>query len=325
METNASITGWTSVDTIRFIGFSERVMSDLEIIIQNFYKLPKVQAMMQFGEDLRVHLYQSPNDHDLDISPWHDRLIKQLYRTYRLSGYTGSIKDMLFSIDKVIDIAKHVDITAGYTKTKAVDLGGWRWLFDKHSTERLSHYDRFDDLQPSEVLNLYPGFSFSHFIKENFDPYKTTGYPIDSWNDSAGTLLVDLHYDLSNVGTIIQQFNILSLEFATTSFLIRLIAKAGSFKCRGYVVDKTSGAETALFTTTLPVDPIGYTPLLLVYADKKITIRDLLSNITIGNPFSEAPYKLKLFQPLGETGTCIREVTYYREAATTAQQLFFLQ
>ena len=325
METNASLSGWTSASTMRFIGFSERVMSDLEIIIQNFYGLPKVQAMMKFHEDLRAHLYQTPDDHDLDISPWHDRLVKQLYKTYRLSNHVGSVKDMLFAIDKVIDIAKHVDVTAGYTTTRAVDLGGWRWLFDKHATERLSHYAQFDHLQPSEVLNLYPGFSFSHFIKENFDEYKTSGYPIDSWNDSNGTILVDIHYDFSEVGTAVQQYNILSLEFLSVSFLIRLIASAGKFKCQGYVVNKATGAETLLFTTKLPVDPIGYTPLLLVYTDKLLTIRDLLSNTTIGNPFSGSPYKLKLFRPLGETGTSIREITYYREAATQAQQLFFLQ
>ena len=130
-------------------------------------------------------------------------------------------------------------------------------------------------------------------------------------------------YDTTDVTS--QYINFVALEFDTVSFILRISSSAGKRICQGVIVAKNTGTETIIFTTSLPVDPIGYTPILLVYSGRSLIVRDLLSNVSVVNPFPSAPYKLKLFKPLGEQGNCVREITYYPVAATEKQQLLFLK
>jgi hypothetical protein len=198
-----------------------------------------------------------------------------------------------------------------------------KYLFDKHATERLSHYNLFDQLQPCQVINSYPGFSFSHFIKENFDAFKDIGYPIDCWNDATWTISLDVIYDLTDANNNSTR-DVLTFVFPKGNFILKYFGSTDGYFYQGIMTD-TMGVETVLFKMKLLAAPVGYTPIVLVYDNGSLTIRNPLETVTVQYVFSEAPTLLKLHQPLTERGNGIREITYYKEAATKEQQLFFLK
>lgn len=329
MEENAKVSGFHSIDVIRYDGFTERMLSDLEVIITNFYNLPKVQAMIQFYDDLSNHLFNSPGAHDIDITPWSPELIQQLYRTYRSSGFVGTKQDMLSSIAKFIEIGSMEDYIAGFSDKKAVNVLGWQYLFKKHSADKHAHKSIFEIIQPNAVLNREPGFYFSHLFGDQFQIFQTDGgYTITSWNQNSGTLYFDFLYDFTeNSDTEAVTETLFTLAFVGFNLVVTYSYDAVNKAKLHFSIHKTTLVTPEiqdLYILKLPFDTKGYDRVVWSYDKNTIQIRDLLSSVSIPNPIKSSPFSLNLGIPLDNKGTALREISYYRIQSTEDEQLFFL-
>ena len=67
MTDNSKITGFDTLSTLRFEGFTERNMSELEQILLNLDKSESVQNIKDFYINLYNHIHDTKG-HDIDLS-----------------------------------------------------------------------------------------------------------------------------------------------------------------------------------------------------------------------------------------------------------------
>jgi hypothetical protein len=71
MTDNSKITGFDTLSTLRFEGFTERNMSELEQILLNLDKSESIQNIKDFYINLYNHIH-STRGHDIDLSGYSD-------------------------------------------------------------------------------------------------------------------------------------------------------------------------------------------------------------------------------------------------------------
>lgn len=155
MTDNSKITGFDTLSTFRFEGFTERNMSELEQILHNLDKSDSVQNIKDFYTNLYNHVHSS-GGHNIDLSEHEITFLGKLYEVYRRYGNSGSMSDMLHRIEKNITIATNKDIAAGFNDTKAVTAGQFKTVFSKHVDNATAHRRIYDALVPKATFTGTP-------------------------------------------------------------------------------------------------------------------------------------------------------------------------
>ena len=333
MEENAQVSGFYSIETVRYQGFNEQLLSELERIVYAFYQKPKVQALMNFYDDLHNHIFNSPSAHNLDIAQFAPELIQQLYKTFRERGFHGSVYDMLMAIAKFIDIGSLNDIKLGTSRVKAVNAIGWKYIFQKHATNKKAHPPRFEVFQPDASFNVYPSWGFNHLFKEQFDIFTEEGYTLPAWNLREGTQTFEFSYSLLQEWETFHLFSLSNPNGDVTCSLQKMNTKTSL----GNILVEWKNADkyTTLFSIPLPIEPIGVNRVVLAYNNSILIYRDIhtinqfVFTSDIPNPLTSknlSPIALMLGAPLQQKAAPIamRDIAYYHTKATEQEQVFFL-
>lgn len=159
MTDNSKITGFDTLSTLRFEGFTERNMSELEQILLNLDKSESVQNIKDFYINLYNHIHDTKG-HDIDLSSYSHTFLHQLYEVYRRYGNIGSISEMLLQVEKNITVATNKDIDAGFNDTKAVTAKQFKPIFQKHLDNPRAHRIIYDKLVPKATFTCTPTLSY---------------------------------------------------------------------------------------------------------------------------------------------------------------------
>lgn len=184
MTDNSKITGFDTLSTLRFEGFTERNMSELEQILHNLDKSDSVQNIKDFYINLYNHIHSS-GEHNIDLSEHNSTFLGKLYEVYRRYGNTGSMSDMLHRIEKNITIATNKDIAAGFNDTKAVTAGQFKTVFNKHVDNATAHRRIYDALVPDATFTGTPTVAIT-----GNNTNISLGNARDFWCTSYGTLVL---------------------------------------------------------------------------------------------------------------------------------------
>ena len=183
MTDNSKITGFDTLSTLRFEGFTERNMSELEQILLNLDKSESVQNIRDFYINLYNHIHDT-RGHDIDLSGYSDAFLYQLYEVYRRYGNKDSISEMLLQVEKNVTIATNKDIDAGFNDTKAVTAKQFKSIFQKHLDNPKAHRTIYDKLVPKATFTGIPTLSYINLTNAlNIDVS-------DSWCTIYGTIVV---------------------------------------------------------------------------------------------------------------------------------------
>lgn len=183
MTDNSKITGFDTLSTLRFEGFTERNMSELEQILLNLDKSESVQNIKDFYINLYNHI-RDTKGHDIDLSEYSDTFLYQLYEVYRRYGNKDSISEMLLQVEKNVTIATNKDIDAGFNDTKAVTAKQFKSIFQKHLDNPRAHRTIYDKLVPKATFTGIPTLSYINLINAlNVDVS-------DLWCTIYGTIVV---------------------------------------------------------------------------------------------------------------------------------------
>lgn len=318
----SSVSGFHSFESFRFVGFTESLLSDFERIVTEYYKSPVTVAMKQFYIDLNKHLFETKNAHSIELGEFSVTLVNQLFRSYRMAGFTGTKKDMLISILKVLEIGTEKEFLAGVSETKAVTLKNWTSFFKKHSSDKRAHKHIFDTIQPSAVFKKQIDFSFSNLFVELYEIYKEHGFTISNWNKKRGTVFLDLNYDFEgseNTTLDIFRFTFVPFVFGAKFKIEYGVGNIDFFK-------RVDGVDESIASIPFIYGLKGFDKIIFTFKGNKCTIRDVLGTIEIDNPLgNNSPYSLHLDIPLNNTGIAIKEFTHYNSFIEPEEQIFLIK
>ena len=214
MTDNSKLTGFDTLSTLRFEGFVERNMSEIEQILLNLAKSDKVQNIKDLYINLYNHIHNT-NGHDINISDYDRNFIYQLYEVYRRYGNTGSINDMLLQVEKNVTIATNRDVDAGFNNTKAVTAQQFKNIFDVHLQNPQAHRAIYNALVPKATFTGAPVLSVIYGVNDS--------HTIDTstiWCNHSGTIVIKYtdtdHSSITGVANsttpaTIENFNILNM------------------------------------------------------------------------------------------------------------------
>lgn len=210
MTDNSKITGFDTLSTFRFEGFTERNMSELEQILHNLDKSDSVQNIKDFYTNLYNHVHSS-GGHNIDLSEHEITFLGKLYEVYRRYGNSGSMSDMLHRIEKNITIATNRDIAAGFNDTKAVTAGQFKTVFSKHVDNATAHRRIYDALVPKATFTGTPTVALIGIdrdtLLDNAHDFWCTNYGTlvlkyrdpDGHRDIGGIIVDETTYDLLTI------------------------------------------------------------------------------------------------------------------------------
>lgn len=184
MTDNSKLTGFDTLSTLRFEGFIERNISEIEQILLNLAKSDNVQSIKNLYINLHNHIH-STNGHNIDMSAYERDFINQLYEVYRRYGNTGSMNDMLLQVEKHISVATNRDVDAGYNTTKAVTAPQFKNVFNKHIQNPQAHRVVYNALVPRATFTGVPTVA----LMNNNDSVWLDNTP-EFWCNHSGTLVL---------------------------------------------------------------------------------------------------------------------------------------
>lgn len=184
MTDNSKLTGFDTLSTLRFEGFIERNISEIEQILLNLAKSDNVQSIKNLYINLHNHIH-STNGHNIDMSAYERDFINQLYEVYRRYGNTGGMNDMLLQVEKHISVATNRDIDAGYNTTKAVTAPQFKNVFNKHIQNPQAHRVVYNALVPRATFTGVPTIA----LMDNNDSVWLDNTP-EFWCNHSGTLVL---------------------------------------------------------------------------------------------------------------------------------------
>ena len=311
------VTSFSEISPYKYDGFNENILSQLVQIVVNFTNLPRVQALIQFYDTVNNHIFHEPKAHNFSITPYKSELLNQLYQVYLNFGYTGDIKQMLFSFIKNIEIASHEDINFGWNKTKALNLQGWNTLFQKHDSNPKAHQELYDLFNQYGVKTLEPYFYFNCCGLDNNNLFNQNDFTIDQWNQNRGTLYCEISINKSDLSdNELTLFTINSLK-QNINFKIQIIDE------KLYLVFNT-GSNSYLLKS--PINTYGIDRFILTYDEKGCEFRNIVDHVEIKDfKFIDfEPYAIHGDLNISKNKTAIRELAYYPVVTKSNDQLFFL-
>lgn len=313
-EISGQMSGFHTYTTTNESEFSDRSRRDLEEIIVKFTKLPKVQALLTFYDQVKDHL-QDKTAHDLDMTSYQSELIRQLYRAYRDAGYTGDVGAMLKSIYKDIKVGTHADVQAGWSTTKALNAVEMRYILDQHSSDSSAHPELVATFKPDAIVYAEPIYHLSYLLNKNDSYLLDDGLTLDGWNDAEGTLYFSFMYQKETTNEL---FSLVGSDVTYTFTIAYTDTEA--------TLHLTDGTNDNLILT-LPYPTSGLDRIALTYDKDKLVFRDLVGSASFNrSSLVIHPVALKLLLPLSCIGSAegIREIVYYNQAIASDDLNFFL-
>ena len=318
MSTDNQMSGFHTYSVSDESNFSEATRRDLERIIINFTKLPKVQALLALYDRLSDHL-TDPTAHEFDISIYQNDLVKQLYRAYRDIGYTGDVGAMLRSIIKEIQVATRQDVEEGYSTVKAIPAVEARYMMQQHAISEKAHSDLVNAFVPDAVVAFEPSIHICEMFNGEDRYLYNEGYGLDKWNDTEGTIYFAFANEYStepqDIFSFVCPYEEISVQYRYTNGVPRLV-----------FYNKTTGfIRRELFS--LPFAQNGLDRVVISYDRTKVVVKDLLREAKMPREVLDiTPVALKLYQPLTKPGTPsgLREWIYYPQATASKNMNFFL-
>lgn len=218
MTDNSKITGFDTLSTLRFEGFTERNMSELEQILHNLDKSDSVQNIKDFYINLYDHIHSS-GGHNIGLSEHESTFLGKLYEVYRRYGNTGSMSDMLHRIEKNITIATNKDIAAGFNDTKAVTAGQFKTVFNKHVDNATAHRRIYDALVPDATFTSTPTVAITgnntNISLDNARDFWCTSYGtlVLKYRDPEGSTSDDINdIGMGGIITVETTYDILTIQ-----------------------------------------------------------------------------------------------------------------
>lgn len=314
---------WSGITTTRFVGFDEQLVSEFEKIIQGYYKLPQVEALIQFHADLRTHLGAGPDPHDLQMAPFKDVLISQLFRVYRDRGGIGTKDSMLLDLYQELTIGSMQDHINAVSPDKSAQAPGWRYLFNNHCSTLARHKhlkDTFtivDSPTQSPTLYLTPAFPRGYY------PFQDNPYKLDIWKTKEGTLFFYLLYDFSDVGP--EQYEGEVLHIDCENFKFQINYKFDGQKATTISYHIVDSDETVLpIKSELGFGISGFNKIALSFTEDKCRFEDLLQAFWMEFQHLQwKPTSLNLAVPISDSGIGLKEVHYYPVFMPEHKLLYF--
>lgn len=302
---DGKVTGFNMITTARYEGFSSRILSEFEIILNNLSNSDKVHTVIDYYTKLYNHIHD-PAGHDINYMNYKKELISQLYRIYRELNYTGSTKDMVLGVVKDIEVGTDKDVAAGISDTKAMNVVQWKPIFDRHLESMSAHYRIYETLNPDNAFRARPTYHLS-VTERYFDANPTDSEyatPSILWNNSAYTL--EVRYRLSPTDRTI---------FSIKNTSNTLDVKQENYTLTFYL-NGTKVAELAT-NAVLQKDHI------VISFTKKEAIFAANLDVTIVN-LADVLDDAHLVIPNGLTHTGVYQLTYYPVAANDDEIRFLL-
>ena len=294
--TDSKITGFDTLSTLRFEGFTERNISELEQILLNLAKSESVQCIKDFYINLHNHI-KANKGHDLDISGYETEFIYQLYEVYRRYGNTGSIKDMPLHVEKNVPIATNRDVDAGFNDTKAVTAKQFNSMFQKHLDNPEAHHPIYDALVPDATFTGTPTISLMRYINPNTEVDVT-----DMWCTSGGTIVIKYTCNTA------EECNILTLS--------------GNKNIRLFTENNKLFIDIDSTITELPrYEGLTKDTLVISYKNNKLTIATTkeITEITLNSILD-----ISTVNPYMENTKPTHRFIYYPQSATADEIRFLL-
>lgn len=312
-----TVSNFHAIEALDSAGISEAQIAELNYIVQRLLADTKTANSIDFINKLQQHIEQSPNAHNLDISQYGPDLVLQLYQSYRDSGYTGSIKDMLIAIEKDVEVGSHLDMVNGWSPTKAVNTVEWRWRYHKHLDDPEAHKTLLDTFRPQYCLNLNPILSldYRYLCPELQD---TTEFPLEYWNDSDGTINTEICFNyMENIDSDI--FTLIDNEH-TFHLHLNITDTVTTISC---YFDENTPLCTITYDKYIP--PAFINRISITYNQKRIAVRDMLKTFNIIRPAGTFhPHTLTIGLPIRKSLNSLRTLAVYRQGISISEQNFFL-
>ena len=182
----STVSGFSTYNTCRFEGFTERNAADLMEILNSIESSEKFKKLSTLYETLKTHLLTTDGAHTFSLTEMNDDVIRTLYTLYRKHGYKGSSKDMLFSVIKTVEIGNKEDIAAGMNKEKAETAVDFNKLLVEHYNKEYAHRNISDTITPTACVNKYPYVVFdSYYAQKSVEVYNLL---------DAGTIFFEYRY-----------------------------------------------------------------------------------------------------------------------------------
>lgn len=196
----STISGFTEYTNVRYQGFTETLLSELEQIIRKFRDDSKTQNIIDFFTNLRKH-FDTVNDGTIDLEDFSDEIVTQLYLTYRELGYRGTKAEMIMTLIKLIPIGTLDEVLAGINETKAVGAKSFGVLFNTHASSPVAHYIHFKQIEYERNFNT-SGIDHLSAIFPLADPIRpcfprlneATTTEEFNWAEATGTIVI--YYNL---------------------------------------------------------------------------------------------------------------------------------
>lgn len=222
----SKVSGFSTVTTYRYEGFTEAMISELEQILQRLGDDPKTQNIIQFFTNLHKHLTSTAGEH-IDITPLSDTLITQLYNAYRKAGFKGTRNQMLLDIDKHLEVADDTTFRAGISKTAAMTAVQWKDIYTRHLTDPSAHRKVYQTLNPTRSFNAPAIIHYSSTFQ-----HTDANCTIANWNERYGTLV--LRYRLKNSDNRIAELavgnNKITISETNNTLVFKVADKTYTFK-----------------------------------------------------------------------------------------------
>lgn len=333
-NTEAEVSGFNSIDAIRYVGFNDRFISTFEEILTNFSNMQRTQDIINFTSKLRQHINNN-NAHDLQLDDVSSTLIDQLYEMYRQYGYTGTTGDMLDALLKQVDIGTLEEVILGVSQTKAITAPCWQVLADRHNANVRSHKHIFETLQPGDAFNVTPQLFLNYYLRQIDETFRGDTVTLSEWNPHEGTIYFKFGYNYTDNIKIVTAGvgidHIWSLTYPQYTIQCD-IAIDLSNKHAALLINYIDGIQNRtrnLATISLAFANNIVENIVITYTPTKLTLRTTTTTITndSGNQYfggNHSPSQLVFHQPFNDQGTALREFAIYPVAAKNSEQVFFL-
>ena len=315
-DEKTSLSGFHSFDTASYPGFNDKILSDLERMMNAIRSSSRYQDVVKLYTELHEHITHDAKAHNFSVAQFHDGLITELYTKFRDIGYAGTKKDMLDSILKDVTVGSTNDVLTGYSQTRVSNVKDFNNLFNKHNESLTAHPDFFNTFQPYRMTNREVDFHFDGYLKgeELFEEGK---YALEGWDNLQGTILVEFQHTFSDGETL----TVYSLGYDDCELKMSVVYTGTSYEFQLRKDD--------LLIVSTPFAAPGKTldtVFILTYDKDTVHIVNE-SNANYGDNILDAvqaPKYLKLGLPLGCRTENIHQITRYPYYSSNLESLFLL-
>lgn len=180
-EDDALVSGWRGIYTVRYEGFNSRNIDEFKRILDALENSVKYLSVHELYNNTQAHI-SNPDAHQITLNA--NDVLNQIYDLYRDIGNTGTLDDLVSSIDKNIKVCNQDELSAGISTSKAVPATLWKPYWITHLNRLSSHMVIRETITPDNCVNMEPVFFF------DADAVNQLQYSLeDIWNTEGTTIV----------------------------------------------------------------------------------------------------------------------------------------